>query len=60
MIKIEGYISTNNKRTSFSLFSIYRIPRGLKVKNWASLIDILNEFGSANDYPAISFADNIV
>ena len=36
------------------------MPRGPKAKNWASLIDALNELRSANDRPAISPADGIV
>ncbi len=60
MIKVEGYILTDDKRTSSPLFPIRGMPRGPKAKNWASLINALDELGSTNDHPAISPADNIV
>jgi len=60
MIKVEGYIPTDDERASPPLFSIRGVPRGPKAKNWASLIDALDELGSANDRPAISPADGIV
>ncbi len=54
MIKVKDYILIDDKRTSLPFFFVCVVFLGLKVKNWASLINSLDKFESANDRLVIS------